>query len=386
MRKVLPYDASCEDIIVNKDLTFLQSFVRQKLDEGAKPYQNASERAARAQTNSVPKAEAESKPSLNFMPYEAPTKPPSTPFPAASIEVHDAGGATGASEAPMPSGLNVSGPRKWGPSGYNQPHGKPDPPQAPAQEKVVRSEDFSQVHQPSQKTVPKAEPPAAMNEKQKMAAALFSGLGGANANAASASAATGHASTPSAPSPAAKAQTARVQPREKAPEAPASSPVDLLDLDDGGDGAGAPAAPVSQSPSPQNGDMLLLDMEDSGPAPVAVPVQQAPVQPAPLLGPLQVTTAQVAAMWPQLASERAAQIHTSLGSCQEMMFRLQNAVNVSPVEIIGMEGIAAGRVLPGNEPCFLHGKLAPPRLDIKVRCRDAGVAQNVADLCQRSLS
>ena len=49
-----------------------------------------------------------------------------------------------------------------------------------------------------------------MNEKQKMAAALFSGLGSANANAASASAATGHASAPSAPSapsPAAKAQT-----------------------------------------------------------------------------------------------------------------------------------------------------------------------------------
>ena len=46
----------------------------------------------------------------------------------------------------------------------------------------------------------------------------------------------------------------------QANEAPAPSPVDLLDLDDGGDGVGAPAAPVSQSPSPQNGDMLLLDM------------------------------------------------------------------------------------------------------------------------------
>ncbi|CAE7212257.1 unnamed protein product [Symbiodinium natans] len=51
-----------------------------------------------------------------------------------------------------------------------------------------------------------------------------------------------------------------------------------------------------------------------------------------------------------------------------------------------MEGIAAGRVLPGNDPCFLHGKLAPPRLDIKVRCRDPGVASSVADLCQRSLA
>lgn len=380
MRKVLPYDASCEDIIVNKDLTFLESFVRHKLDEGAKPYQNASERAARAQTNSAPKAEAESKPSLNFMPYEAPTKPPPTPFPAASIEAHDSG-VPGAAEAPIPTGLNVSGPRKWGPSGYNQPHGKADPPQAPVQEKpaVAQSESFSQVHQTNQKPAPKAEPPA-MNEKQKMAAALFSGLGSAGATS------TTSAAPPSAP----KAQAVRTQPREKvleAPAVPASSPVDLLDLDDG---ASPPVAPISQSPSPSapSGDMLLLDMEESGPAqPLSVPaVQPQPVQPPQLLGPLQVTTAQVATMWPQLASERVAQIHTSLGSCQEMMFRLQNAVNVSPVEIIGMEGIAAGRVLPGNEPCFLHGKLAPPRLDIKVRCRDAGVAQSVADLCQRSLS
>ncbi|CAE7657892.1 unnamed protein product, partial [Symbiodinium microadriaticum] len=113
--------------------------------------------------------------------------------------------------------------------------------------------------------------------------------------------------------------------------------------------------------------------------------QQQQQQPS-ILGPLQVTTAQVAATWPQLASERIVQMHTSVGSCQEMMLRLQGAVNVSPVEIVGMEGIAAGRVLPGNDPCFLHGKLAPPRLDIKVRCRDPGVAQSVADLCQRSLA
>ena len=65
-----------------QDLTFLESFVRQKLDEGAKPYQSALDRA-RAQTNSAPKAglcsksrsksfevEVEAKPSLNFMPYE----------------------------------------------------------------------------------------------------------------------------------------------------------------------------------------------------------------------------------------------------------------------------------------------------------------------------
>ena len=69
---------------------------------------------------------------------------------------------------------------------------------------------------------------------------------------------------------------------------------------------------------------------------------------------VKVTTAQVAATWPQLASERIVQMHTSLGSaamiglmfcvdvnalvpgsCQEMMLKLQSAVNVSPVEIVG---------------------------------------------------
>lgn len=372
MRKVLPYDASCEDIAVNKDLTFLESFVRQKLDEGAKPYQNASERAARAQTQNVPKAEVETKPSLNFMPYEAPTKAPPVSFPPA-VETHDAAGG----EAPVPTGLNVSGPRKWGPSGYNQPGGKGEPPQAPAappQEKhVAPDQGFSQVQTSSQKPVPKAEPSGAMNEKQRMAAALFSGLGGAAAASAPAA--------PSVPKPA--PAVARAPPQEK--EAPPPSAVDLLDLDDGG------SPQIAQSPSPQGGDMLLLDMDDSvlaqqTPVPVPQPPPQPVQPPQPLLGPLQVTTPQVGAMWPQLASERVVQIHTSLGSCQEMMFRMQNAMNVSPVEIIGMEGIAAGRVLPGNDPCFLHGKLSPPRLDIKIRCRDAGVAQNVADLCQRALS
>ena len=32
-----------------------------------------------------------------------------------------------------PCGHEVSGPRKWGPSGYNQPGARPDPPQALAQ-------------------------------------------------------------------------------------------------------------------------------------------------------------------------------------------------------------------------------------------------------------
>ncbi|CAE8598631.1 unnamed protein product, partial [Polarella glacialis] len=120
-------------------------------------------------------------------------------------------------------------------------------------------------------------------------------------------------------------------------------------------GSSVAAAPSSSPPPAMSSsnslmdDMLLLDTDDPIQS-VAAP----PAQPAGLLAPMQVTTAQVGAMWSSLPSERKVQMQTSVGSCQELMMRLQNSLNVAPVEIIGMEAIAAGRVLPGNEPCFLH--------------------------------
>lgn len=80
------------------------------------------------------------------------------------------------------------------------------------------------------------------------------------------------------------------------------------------------------------------------------------------------------------------QLQTTIGNCQEMMNRFRQSLNVHPVEIIGMEGIAAGQVQPGTDPCFLHGKLAPPRLDVLIRTRDPGVAQRVADMCLQVLA
>merc|ERR1719287_83661 len=90
-------------------------------------------------------------------------------------------------------------------------------------------------------------------------------------------------------------------------------------------------------------------------APSAMSTPSPAAPPPPFLGPLQVTTAQVGQHWQQLPTERKLQMATSMGSCQDMMGRFQGAVNVHPVEIIGTEGIAAGRVLPGNDPVFLHG-------------------------------
>jgi hypothetical protein len=129
----------------------------------------------------------------------------------------------------------------------------------------------------------------------------------------------------------------------------------------------------------------LLDMMGES-APPPKPAAPAAPTPAPLLGPLQMTTQQVGAMWGQLPSERKAMMQTSMASCQEMMQRLQMHLHVQTVDIIGQEGIAAGRVLPGNDPCFLHGKLNGPRLELLVRCRDPGIAQQVEQICSRVLA
>jgi len=306
--------------------------------------------------------------------------------------------------------LNVSGPRKWGPTGYNQPGGAPPPP--PPEKPAPTSEppSYNQAAKPafgSSQAAKAAPEPPAMTEKQKMAAALFGGLTGTTTAAPKPASAVKAVPTP-APEPAAPAAPAAEKVKEPPPASPTDM-MDLLDLDGGADatpdGLSQPTSAPPPPPPPSGGSDMLLDMSDEGltapaavpPPPAAVlpgamapqapsiaPVMQMPV-PQPLLGPLPVTTAQLGAMWGQLPAEQKLQLQTSILNCQELMQRLSTSLNVHPVEIIGMEGIAAGRVLPGNDPCFLHGKLAPPRLEMLVRCRDPGVGQRVAELCMRSL-
>jgi hypothetical protein len=169
--------------------------------------------------------------------------------------------------------------------------------------------------------------------------------------------------------------------------------MDLLDLDDFGS-APSPAPAKAAPPPPARpaagvaDDMLLLDMGmDSGSDLLgAATTVTPPAASAPFLGPLAVTTMQVGQMWGQLATERRMQILTSMGSCQDMMMRMQKSLSVQPVEIIGMEGIAAGRVLPGNDPVFLHGKLNPPKLDLLVRCQNPGIADKVVEISKVALA
>lgn len=394
MRKVLRYDASCEDIVVNKGLSFLDSFVRRKVDEGAKPYLEGSQRSsARHSLNGFDKAEVEHKPTLNFTPYQVPTKSSPVPVPLADDCSPESSGLD--RPAPAAAGLQVSGPRKWGPSGYNMPGGNSSGggggggshsqaeihPERPA---PVTQSTFSQASAPKPTVASKPAEVAALSERQRQAAALFAGLGGATAPPPPAAAVPAKPISTPVSAPTRAAASPVVVPAAPTPLAPAAV-FDLLDM-----GSSPPTAPSRPPPGPPATDLLLdmgdvLDAVSSGPPQVMLQASL-PVPAAPLLGPLQVTTAQVGANWGQLPSERRVQMMTSLGNCRDMMLRMQSSLNVHPVEIIGMEGIAAGRILPGSDPCFLHGKLSPPRLDVLVRCRDPGMAQRVADLCQKALA
>lgn len=392
MRKVLPYDASCEDIAISTDLPFLNGFVKTKLAQGAKPYQDFAARAAAKETFGGGGMAEESKSGgLKFEAYQAPTRAaPSSAFAA------DTPSTSTTAPAEPEGGLKVSGPRKWGPSGFNNPGGstekKPDP--EPVFQKP--SEPAPSIFTPAAVAKPAAAEPPEMTEKQKMAAALFSGLGGSSAKAAPKPAFTGmtNAAANAAPAPAPAAPVPKKEPEPApAPTPPPAAAMDLLDLDDFGSSPAPPAqasaAPAPPPAKPAGGvDMLdMLDMGSSDPSPdllLGSPTNVSP--PAPFLGPLQVSTAQVGQMWGRLASERKMQLQTSMGSCQDMMSRMQSAVNVQPVEIIGMEAIAAGRVLPGNDPVFLHGKLQPGRLDLLVRCQDAGIADRVIQICKQALA
>merc|ERR1719223_1421319 len=232
MRQVLPYDASCEDIDVDVDLSFLNAFVRAKVNEGAKTYQDASQRAAaKGESGSLLAEDTPKSTGLNFTPYQVPMRAGPPP------PVEDMSSTTGPSPSGGDSGsvgLNVSGPRKWGPAGYNGPGGGPVPkpvePEKPPPP-PVSSTPSTNPRTPRTASA-KAEPPE-KSEKQKMAEALFSGLGGtASTPAPKAAAAPAPAPAPTPPAaPVAAPAPAPVAPAAPAAKPPAPAPAaDSLDL------------------------------------------------------------------------------------------------------------------------------------------------------------
>uniref|UniRef100_A0A1D1YSH8 AP-4 complex subunit epsilon n=1 Tax=Anthurium amnicola TaxID=1678845 RepID=A0A1D1YSH8_9ARAE len=79
---IMPYDASCEDIEVDKNLSFLNSFVNQSVEKGARPYIPESERAGILNVSSFRSQDQHetSSHALRFEAYELP-KPSHTNTP-----------------------------------------------------------------------------------------------------------------------------------------------------------------------------------------------------------------------------------------------------------------------------------------------------------------
>ncbi|XP_024531548.1 AP-4 complex subunit epsilon [Selaginella moellendorffii] len=262
---ILPMDASCEDIEVDKDLSFLNSFVESALANGSRPYLSDNERRGMgAMTTLASNNDAGTSSLLRFQPYEKPSIPePAAALVTAShysqdaIDQHDIYSSTitvsTSSRAPESSSndgtrLKLEGvQKKWGRPTYTPEAQVPKNPinisdsvkvssSAAGKEASSRNSSappYTERKQPSQEI---------SAEKKKLAASLF----GSKAGETKAK-------------PAAKLQQngtskkAPAKPTSPPAPAPAPPPADLLDLSDS-----LPQIP-SVDPVDQLADLISVD-------------------------------------------------------------------------------------------------------------------------------
>ena len=311
MADVLPVDASCEDIDIDERLSFLNGFVQVALDLGARPYNPPAEFLKMLEDDG-----SDRKTSLKITPYEMPKIP--APTQVGSIATNAAVGMPGGSTSlavgvgalpnqpiqPL-SNAPTQGNQLLNSRGVNQVWGKkPEPPPpapapAPAPPSPVpgvpaaashdgqSSVNGSPVpgianvpgmwgqHTQQAATQPAAAPapevPKVLTEKEKMAAALFGGVGGKGAAASSAKRRV--SSTTSAPAAYSPPGANSAAPSSSQPVA--APAVDIFHEMN----AVAPAHPVAPVKSSSSQSNELLDLLSDGPAHPA-PVAAPPVQPA----------------------------------------------------------------------------------------------------------
>ncbi len=322
IRGVLPVDASTEDIDVDVDMHFLDSFVAEALSAGARSYAPpAAEGEEDGGSAAGGGGGAGADGGLRFEAYErqdASSFLPGTEGlgPGGGAGAFDAaggaGGGAGGNNAPFGAApLNLTATKgAWSREGYKTAQGvlqeapkpgagggggapagmgasAPDaaaaaakrpwdyggaPAPAPAPAAASSSSSYA-MSAPAAAPAPPA--PRELTEKEKMAAALFGGMGGASASKAATPAKKVAAAAPApAPAPAAVAPPS-VPARAPAP-APAPKPApadDLLDIF----GSSAPAPAPAPRPGMMGGGGGGLDDLFAAPAPA--PVAAAPADP-----------------------------------------------------------------------------------------------------------
>ncbi|THU56064.1 hypothetical protein C4D60_Mb11t13330 [Musa balbisiana] len=249
VESVMPLDASCEDIEIDKNLTFLKDFVQQSIENGARPYIPESERSGMSNVSNF-KSQYQHEASihmLRFEAYELPRPSPahvipqvSVPTPIADLfpvpettynsETSQASklpSVAGASSAAHGIKLHLDGvQRRWGKPTYSSSSG---PSSTTSTEKTtngvthidgVGSQSRDKLNESRRKQ------PEVSAEKQKLAASLFGGSAGKTEKKATSTQRAPKGNTRNAERPgAARSRSPEISKEKAAPSVP-----DLLDL------------------------------------------------------------------------------------------------------------------------------------------------------------
>ncbi|KAH0911082.1 hypothetical protein HID58_034403 [Brassica napus] len=189
VESILPLDASCEDIEVDKDLSFLNGYIQQAIESGAQPYISERERSGMLETTDYHSQDHHEVPShaLRFEAYERP-KPSSlrtqastelvpVPEPSYYSEAHQPISTSSVSERESSEiKLRLDGVKqKWGrPSYQSSTSASSTPPQA-----ANGTSSHPDVGVGSSSLKPRSsyesKKPEIDPEKQRLAASLFGG-------------------------------------------------------------------------------------------------------------------------------------------------------------------------------------------------------------------
>ncbi|KAK7835085.1 AP-4 complex subunit epsilon [Quercus suber] len=196
VESIMPLDASCEDIEIDKNLSFLNSYVQQSLENGAQPYIPESQRSgvldiSNFRSQDQPEASMHG---LRFEAYELPKAPATSRIPPASVapstelvpvpepsysrETHQVASVPSISDAGSTElRLRLDGvQRKWGKPTYSSPTSSTSNASQSTSNGVTQVDSAANVNSKARHTHDSRKPQAEITpEKQKLAASLFGG-------------------------------------------------------------------------------------------------------------------------------------------------------------------------------------------------------------------
>ncbi|KAI4370805.1 hypothetical protein MLD38_019114 [Melastoma candidum] len=265
VESVMPSDASCEDIEVDKELSFLDKHIQEAIERGAQPYIPESERSGSLNISnlSIRDQPEVSTQGLRFEAYELP-KPVMQPKPsipqASSTELVPVPESSYSREStyavPVPTvSSSASGStelklrldgvqKKWGRPVYVS-SSTPDVPSQNSENGVSRNDVSSILTSRPQPSLDYRKPPVEISsEKQRLAASLF----GASSKTEQRTTST-HKAVKSTGQAAEKTQVAKPIDPSTPKAAPVQPPPDLLDLGD----------PITTSSAPEVDPFKQLD-------------------------------------------------------------------------------------------------------------------------------